>query len=160
VPANFPPIQALASVAHKWINTISGAGVASATQPASTDLSDLTATTNWTPTDQSGASLSLTVNQAKYYQIGKIVYIEFDITYPSTGNTNLAQISLPVAPLSTTSQDMGGVIFNTLDSAHDRAVVHAGGTAAVYFCTVAQGFATNANMSGTTLRGGFVYLGA
>jgi hypothetical protein len=160
MPAYFPPVQALASVAHKWINAISAAGVATATQPASTDLSDLTATTTWTPTDQSGASLSFTVNQAKYYQIGKIVFVEFDITYPSTADSNLAQISLPVNPLSTTSQDMGGVIFNTSDLTHDRAVVHNGGVATFYLCTVGQSFATNANMTGTTLRGGFVYLAA
>jgi hypothetical protein len=33
-------IESLAAVSHKWINTISTSGVPSATQPASTDLSD------------------------------------------------------------------------------------------------------------------------
>jgi len=33
-------IESLAAVSHKWINTISAGGVPSATQPASTDLSD------------------------------------------------------------------------------------------------------------------------
>jgi hypothetical protein len=53
MPANFPPIQALASVAHKWINAISGAGVASATQPTASDISGLAASAT---TDTTNAS--------------------------------------------------------------------------------------------------------
>jgi hypothetical protein len=56
MPANFPPIQALASVAHKWINSISGAGVATATQPAATDVSGLAASATTDTTNASNIS--------------------------------------------------------------------------------------------------------
>jgi len=56
MPATFPPIQALASVAHKWINAISGAGVASATQPAASDISGLAASATTDTTSASNIS--------------------------------------------------------------------------------------------------------
>jgi hypothetical protein len=49
----------------------------------------------WTPTDQSGAGLSITVTTANYIKVGKMVFVELDITYPATANTNQAAISLP-----------------------------------------------------------------
>jgi hypothetical protein len=50
----------------------------------------------YTPTDQSGAGLSLTINQtATYTKIGKIVNVTFNITYPTTSSTLGASISLP-----------------------------------------------------------------
>ncbi len=57
----------------------------------------LSATTPaWTPADVSGASLALTINSSSTYQIGKLVYIELDVTYPTTADVSAAQISLPV----------------------------------------------------------------
>jgi hypothetical protein len=56
MPAYFPPIQALASVAHKWINAISGAGVATATQPAASDISGLAASATTDTTNASNIS--------------------------------------------------------------------------------------------------------
>jgi hypothetical protein len=50
----------------------------------------------WTPADVSGASLALTINSSSVYQIGKLVYIELDVTYPVTVDGSAAQISLPV----------------------------------------------------------------
>ncbi len=47
----------------------------------------------WTPTDGSGASLSLTVTSAKYTKVGDLVYVSMDITYPSTGNGSNAAIN-------------------------------------------------------------------
>lgn len=68
-------------------------------QPASTNLSDTVATTSWTPTDGSGAGLALTINDAKYYKIGKLVTIMYNITYPATANASASKIAgLPVAP--------------------------------------------------------------
>jgi hypothetical protein len=48
-------VESLAAVSHKWINTISTSGVPSATQPASTDLSDLPI-----PVSSGGTGLSST----------------------------------------------------------------------------------------------------
>lgn len=55
------------------------------------------APTSWTPTDQSGATLTFTAVSAFYQQIGSIVTAWGTLTYPSTANGSNAVISLPVA---------------------------------------------------------------
>ena len=46
----------------------------------------------WTPTDASGAALSLTVTDALYIVRGRKVFAEFNITYPSTANGSVAKL--------------------------------------------------------------------
>lgn len=62
-----------------------------------TYLSDVTAPTSWTPTDQSGASLSFTSVSANYTKIGNMVYAYGTLTFPSTVSAAAVTISLPVA---------------------------------------------------------------
>lgn len=52
---------------------------------------------SWTPTDQSGATLTFTAVSAKYCQIGNLVFAYGTLTYPSTADGSNAKISLPVA---------------------------------------------------------------
>jgi hypothetical protein len=67
----------------------------------------------WTPADGSGAGLILTVNNAYYTKIGKLVNIYFDVTYPATADANPAYLSLPFTPLN----DGGGSIgYQTITS--------------------------------------------
>jgi hypothetical protein len=47
----------------------------------------------WTPADGSGQSLSFTIYHANYLKVGKLVFISFYITFPSTSNTSGAQIN-------------------------------------------------------------------
>ena len=47
----------------------------------------------WTPADGSGQSLSFTVHHANYLKIGKLVFISFYITFPSTSTTQEARIN-------------------------------------------------------------------
>jgi hypothetical protein len=61
---------------------------------ASTDLSDTTAPTSWTPTDQSGAALTFTSVSANTTKIGNIVYAYGTLTYPVTASGACAKISL------------------------------------------------------------------
>ena len=51
----------------------------------------------WTPTDGSGASLTLTLdNTATYTKVGRLVHVQFIVSYPSNSNSNSAAIgSLP-----------------------------------------------------------------
>ena len=49
----------------------------------------------WTPVDQSGASLALTISSASYVKVGKMAVVSMDITFPTTISTAFAQISLP-----------------------------------------------------------------
>jgi hypothetical protein len=66
-------------------------------QAASSDLSDTTAPTSWTPTDQSGAGLTFSSVNAAYCKIGNVVFAYGALTYPSQSDTHNATISLPVA---------------------------------------------------------------
>ena len=52
----------------------------------------------WTPTDASGAGLTLTVNQATYTKVGRQVTAQLYVTYPTTADVSGAAISLPFAP--------------------------------------------------------------
>jgi hypothetical protein len=46
----------------------------------------------WTPTDSSGAGLTLTIGGAAYTKIGRAVVVTAAITYPATGSGSSAQI--------------------------------------------------------------------
>jgi hypothetical protein len=64
-------------------------------------LSDVVTPTTWTPSDQSGATLTFTSVTAIYTRIGKHVVAQFRLTYPSTANASAAAIGgLPVASSS------------------------------------------------------------
>lgn len=54
----------------------------------------------WTPSDGSGAGLTLTVPTANYVKIGQLVYFDAHIAYPATANGAQAKIAgLPFAAL-------------------------------------------------------------
>lgn len=46
----------------------------------------------WTPTDGSGAGLSLSVASAIYRRVGTLVFVQIYVTYPTTANGSTAQI--------------------------------------------------------------------
>ena len=55
----------------------------------------------WTPTDASGASLSLTVARAIYRKIGSLVFLQAEIVYPVTANGSQAVLGgLPFATVA------------------------------------------------------------
>jgi hypothetical protein len=66
----------------------------------------------WTPTDQSGAGLSITINGSgyrnRYTKIGNLLYLTASIVYPSTSNTSSARLSLPFPQLITGFYSGGG----------------------------------------------------
>ena len=71
----------------------SGKGISfSATNDAATMTSELFndyEEGTYTPTDSSGAGLTLTNNTtARYTKIGRMMYVQFDITWPSNSNSN------------------------------------------------------------------------
>lgn len=74
----------------------SGAGVSfPATQSASTDANTLDdyEEGTWTPTDGSGAGLSLTITDATYTKIGRLCFVRANITYPATADVSQAVIA-------------------------------------------------------------------
>lgn len=60
----------------------------------------------WTPADNSGASLSLTVTNCKYQKIGNRVTLSGTITYPSTANGSNTTITLPITASATTGNSV------------------------------------------------------
>ena len=69
----------------------------------------------YTPTDASGAGLSLTINTtAAYTKIGRMMYVQFDITWPSNSNTTDASITMPTG--LGLSVSYGGGVVNWTDN--------------------------------------------
>lgn len=80
------------------VTSASGVGITfPATQSASTNANTLDdyEEGTWTPTDLSGAGLSLSVSFAHYAKVGRVVTACFYITFPATGSGAAANISLP-----------------------------------------------------------------
>jgi hypothetical protein len=154
-------IESIAALAHNWIASIDTSGVPHQTQPATTDLNDVTAPTAWTAVDGSGTGLSFTTSDTLYTKIGNVCTISFAITYPTTTNTNTAQVSgIPAACAAkngTLSWVAGAM---ALDSGAGIGVVYAAlqknGQSIFFFNSGAQ--QTNANKSNVTVRGTITYI--
>jgi hypothetical protein len=73
----------------------------------------------WTPTDASGAGLSLTVFSAKYTKIGRLVEIEGSIQLPSTAS--VAAMSFSGLPFTAAGGDdnTGGLCITATDAGVD-----------------------------------------
>jgi hypothetical protein len=158
-------IESFASVAHQWINGISTSGVPSSTQPATSDLSDVTAPTSWAATDGSGANLtaSMTINDTRYTKTGKSCTVSFYIGWPATSDTHTAQINgIPsgcTAYSGTLNWVAGGAILvssTAVSSSISWVTLQAGGQSLFIFGNGSQ--LTNANMSGGSIRGTITYI--
>lgn len=137
---------------------MSGMGVAfPATQIASTDpntLDDYEEGT-WTPTDQSGAGLSFTINRtATYKKVGEQVFAYFDITYPTTSNGNSSIISLPFVNSSVHDASVS-IGYTTYASAFTGDVARS--QAYFYPSTFGGANITNASLSGKRIIGVAIY---
>lgn len=101
----------------------------------------------WTPTDASGAGLSIAITSGttpKYTRIGNVVFFSADITYPSTANSDTAKISLPLATTSSNPLGTGSVGYKSDGVAVYPSVSSSG----VNFLGPVNTFQTNANLSG------------
>ena len=111
----------------------------------------------WTPSDGSGAGLSLTVAAATYVRIGKMVYASFGVTYPATVSASNARVAgLPftsqnsavsIHPVSISFTTASGLFSGTVDN-----------NAATFFLVASGGVVfSNTNLSGAILRGTAIY---
>ena len=105
----------------------------------------------WTVTNKSVASLSITNTQTAYYvKIGRLVFFNFYITYPSTSDSNTAKLSLPFASGVSTSQGHSYVTGRFQGTASNGIVGQiTNGTDEILFAsnTSSSAFFTNANFS-------------
>ena len=73
----------------------------------------------WTLTDQSGASLSLSVYIAMYTKIGRKVFFEIGMQFPTTSSTALVKLSLPFTAKSG-DDNTGGAFITGTNSGRDN----------------------------------------
>ena len=66
---------------------------------------------SWTPADNSGAGLSLTINNASYTKIGRLVTVFAYLTYPATASG--AQASISGLPFALPSNIYGASVLST-----------------------------------------------
>ncbi len=157
-------IESIAPTAHQWIDSISTSGAPHQSQPATTDLSDVTAPTSWTATDGSGAGLTFAVNaETRYVKNGKVCVVSFLIQWPTTSDTHTAQIngipSVCTAYSGTYNWVPGGTVsmeVGIISSTLGRAALQPGGTSLFLFGNGNQ--MTNANMSNGIVRGTIAYI--
>lgn len=111
----------------------------------------------WTPADESGASLSLTVTDATYVRLGRLVVAMFALTYPTTASGLTAIIGgLPFVceagnsnawPMAISVHNYGAELTGLVTQNQDQ----------FRFINSAGAALTNANMSGKLVRGAAIY---
>jgi hypothetical protein len=106
----------------------------------------------WTPTDQSGAGLTLTFTAAemRYTRIGRNVFIQGRITYPSTVSGATALIG--GLPFISNASNRAGISLGYNNFAADYVPFVSSGSSLIEFYVVAGSGAqaTNANLSAST----------
>lgn len=111
---------------------------------------------NFTPTDNSGAGLTLTqTGQATYVKSGNQVTCTMDVTYPATASTAFASIAFPFAT-ATSSSFVGQIGYQSVGSY----LSPSGDNAGFIFWNVAGSPMTNAALSGKRLQITFTYRSA
>ncbi len=132
----------------------SGIALPNADNPAANML-DWYLEGDWTPSDGSGASLTLTVTDCKYTRIGNMVFLTGKITYPTTSNTAPAKVAgLPVTPVVT----QPSVAFSTTGYSTIAAIeVLTDGTLRFYNFPGSTVAALNSGLSGLTVHINIAY---
>jgi hypothetical protein len=117
-------------------------------------------TGSWTPTDQSGASLSLTVTDADYVKIGRMVFASFAITYPTTASGLGARIGgLPFTSEASGASIWPAVISYTTLNLDAWGLVDVSDTK-FRFWSPAGAQITNTQFSTKVVRGAAIYRAA
>lgn len=110
----------------------------------------------WTPADNSGASLAITVSDARYVKHDSLVIASAVITYPATVDTNQASISgLPFAVNGNNSSRQGYVSYS--NGAIELKIVPNGSASTAAFYTTGGGTVTNAQMSSAAVFFQLIY---
>jgi hypothetical protein len=134
-----------------------GAQVIEGVVPSTASLSDTVAPTTWTPTDASGAGLTFTNVTAIVTKIGKMVTLQFKLTYPTTTNTSPSAIGgIPLSSaLGSPTALAAGMCFA---SGGFLCVDIAASSTQLALVNGSQLFSTNAELSGTTISGHATYI--
>jgi hypothetical protein len=124
---------------------------------ATTDLSDVTAAGSWTPSDQSGASLTFTGVSVSYTKIGNMVFVYGRFSFPATGSG--ANVSIGGLPVASANQNYasspGSCNSNGTISVSPQPTKNT--TTFSLLNAVTGAAVTNTNMSGQILNCSFSY---
>ena len=141
--------RALAAVTSNWIDSISTSGVPHASQPSTTDISDIT-TGTWTPVDNSGGGITFTITTATYLRVGNTVFIQMSISLAVTANgANFQLKGLPYTPSTAAN------VFATMNAGPYMGLLTSGGS--IYLLTTGSVFLTNANCSAQVITLNGIY---
>ena len=112
----------------------------------------------WTPNDGSGAGLTFTNPEGYYTRVGRVVTVFFYVMYPTTVNANAARIGgLPFTSANIGNGRNSGIFnINTSGQTVQPSIV-AADTKFAALKTALGTSATNAELSGAQLQGGFTY---
>lgn len=104
----------------------------------------------WTPTDASGAGLTMTINYAKYTRVGNQVTINMFITYPVTANAS--NINIGGLPFAVAANNYAPATMST-NSGFSTVAEFAATTTTFYVVdpTNVGIFRINANLSGSNV---------
>lgn len=106
----------------------------------------------WTPTDASGAGLTLTITAARYSSINKVVTATFRVVYPVTANVTPAQIGglpVPVSSTFTSNSYVVGTCFTgEATSTNVIAYINTPSATSFYMSRNDATNPTNVNLSG------------
>lgn len=147
------------SAASSVLQWLSGTGLQCASF-ASTNLSDTTAATTYTPTDASGAALVFTGTSGNFSKSNRTCIGSFRVTFPSTANASLANISLPCTAANNGNQSMGSCWTTAASPNAILVPLGVANTASVQFVNTAGsiGQPSNANLSTSTLSCAFSFI--
>ena len=104
----------------------------------------------WTPVDSSGAGLTLTTSAARYTKIGRTVFVQARIVFPSTAST--ATVLIGGLPFTSSADSRTGLSLGYNNFAANYLPFISASSPLVELFTVASGGAqpTNVNLSSST----------
>lgn len=123
-------------------------------QLATTNLSDVTAPTSWTPGDASGASLTFTAVSATYTKAGKSISALVSFSFPATASVATAAINgLPIGPPSSSVQNVVGACWSSAGSTFGlmTAQIFSNSTSFSFFGNTGAAV-TNVSLTAATVR--------
>jgi hypothetical protein len=133
----------------------SGSGITfPATQSASSDANTLDdyEEGTWTPTDGSGAGLTFTAGLGSYTKIGRMVYWQAVIIYPTTASSSVASfigLPFPINGLSTQGRAGSTITATSVTTLIQSLQVETVNSVRFYKAGLVQ--ATNIELSGATI---------
>lgn len=138
----------------------SGAGITfPATQSASTNANTLDdyEEGSWTPTDASGAGLTFSAAYGYYIKVGKMVYVQAKIIYPSTGSS--ANNSLGGLPFAMNNSNPYNFPVGACSANTNTNALRAYGAGSTFsFLNTSDSIATNASLSGANINFNLTYI--